>query len=133
MQRVDDTPIHKAIREAFVNAIIHADFLTNGTLKVIKTKNGFRFTNPGVLQIEKEQIYKGGVSKARNPKMQNMFRMIGLGDNIGSGFPSILAAWQGEGWVLLELTEDAINNEVTLTLTMEKATSQNADVGILSE
>ena len=29
-----------------------------------------------------------------------------------------------------ELIEDSINNEVTLTLTMEKATSQNADVGI---
>lgn len=32
-QRVDDTPIHKAIREAFVNMIIHSDYLLDsGTL-----------------------------------------------------------------------------------------------------
>lgn len=32
--------------------------------------------------------------------------------------------------MLPELNEDAINNEVTLTLTMEKATSQNKNVGV---
>lgn len=27
VQRIDDTPIHKAVREGFVNMIIHADYL----------------------------------------------------------------------------------------------------------
>lgn len=37
MQRIDDTPVHKAVREGFVNMIIHADYLMDaGVLKVIK-------------------------------------------------------------------------------------------------
>ena len=34
-------------------------------------------TNPGLLKLPIEQIYQGGESKARNQRMQNMFRMIG--------------------------------------------------------
>lgn len=37
IQRIDETPVHKAVREASVNLIIHADYLTDaGVLKVIK-------------------------------------------------------------------------------------------------
>ena len=55
--RVDDSPVHKAVREAFVNLIIHADYLLDaGTLKIIKTANGFSFTNPGTLKLPKEEI-----------------------------------------------------------------------------
>ena len=32
----------------------------------------------------REAIYKGGNSKARNPKIQKMLRMIGFGENVGS-------------------------------------------------
>jgi ATP-dependent DNA helicase RecG len=39
MQRVDDTPIHKAVREAFVNMIIHADYLLDdSTIRIIKNR-----------------------------------------------------------------------------------------------
>ena len=47
-------------------------------LKVIKSDDGYRFTNPGSLKLPKEQIYRGGDSKARNPHMQTMLRMVGL-------------------------------------------------------
>lgn len=105
MQRKDDTPLHKAVREAFTNSIIHADFMINGILKVEKFDDGLIFTNPGLLKLPLEQIYAGGESKARNQHIQIMLRMIGLGENIGSGFPSILKAWQDEHWerpVLIE-------------------------------
>lgn len=37
VQRINDTPVHKAVREGFVNMIIHADYLMDaGVLKVIK-------------------------------------------------------------------------------------------------
>lgn len=116
MQRIDDTPIHKAIREAFVNMIIHADYLMEGTLKVIKLKDGFSFTNPGILKLPKEEIYKGGNSKPRNPRMQTMLRLAGFGDNAGSGFPSIIAACAAEDWYVPKLEENTILNQVTLTL-----------------
>lgn len=67
------------------------------TLRVLKTADGFEITNPGVLKIPKEEIFLGGNSKARNPKMQNMLRMVGFGDNVGSGFPTILNAGKSRG------------------------------------
>ena len=50
--------------------------------------------------------------------MQTMLRMVGFGDNAGSGFPSILATWEEEGWVQPELIEDTALNQVTLYLKM---------------
>ncbi len=119
IQRIDETPVHKAVREAFVNLIIHADYLMDaGVLKVIKRSDGFEFTNPGILKLPLEDIYRGGNSKSRNPHMQTMLRMVGFGDNAGSGFPSILRAWKDEGWVKPELLEDTNLNQVTLYLRM---------------
>lgn len=119
IQRIDETPVHKAVREAFVNLIIHADYLMDaGVLKVIKKSNGFEFSNPGILKLPLEDIYRGGNSKSRNPHMQTMLRMEGFGDNAGSGFPSILATWKEEGWVKPELIEDTALNQVTLYLKM---------------
>lgn len=119
IQRIDETPVHKAVREAFVNLIIHADYLMDaGVLKVIKKSNGFEFSNPGILKLPLEDIYRGGNSKSRNPHMQTMLRMVGFGDNAGSGFPSILATWKEEGWVKPELIEDTALNQVTLYLKM---------------
>ena len=116
-QRIDDTPIHKAIREAFVNMIIHSDYLLDaGTLKIIKKRDEFIFTNPGSLKLSVEEIFKGGNSKSRNPSMQLMMRMIGFGDNAGSGIPTILSAWKQEDWVEPDLHEDTHLNQVTLTL-----------------
>ena len=94
-QRIDDTPVHKAVREAFVNLIIHSDYqLDAGTLKIIKNTDGFEFANPGILKLPIEEIFRGGNSKPRNPRMQTMFRMVGFGDNAGSGFPAILNTWK---------------------------------------
>ena len=50
----------------------------------------FFLTNPGLLKLPIEQIYRGGESKARNLCMQKMFHIIGYGENLGSGFPLIL-------------------------------------------
>nr|WP_294442713.1 ATP-binding protein [uncultured Blautia sp.] len=107
------------MREAFVNQIIHADYLPDaGTLKVIKRSNEFEFTNPGILKLPVEDIYRGGNSKSRNPRMQTMLRMVGFGDNAGSGFPAILATWKNAGWIEPVLEEDTGLNQVTLTLKM---------------
>lgn len=118
MSRDDDTAIHKAIREAFVNLIIHSDYLITGVLKIVKKDGGFIFSNPGSLKLPVEMIYEGGNSKARNPRIQTMLRMIGLGDNIGSGFPAILAAWGEEQWRKPDLSENMDLHQVELKLWM---------------
>lgn len=94
VQRVDDTPMHKLLREAMTNMIIHADFMLNGVLKVEKRDEGYLFTNPGSLKLPVEDIYRGGISAARNPHIQDLLRMIGYGDNLGTGFPEMVEIWE---------------------------------------
>lgn len=118
MVRIDDTPVHKAIREAVVNMIIHSDYLITGVLKIVKMDNGFVFSNPGNLKLPVPTIYEGGHSVARNPKLQTMFRMIGYGDNIGSGFPTILSAWGEENWRKPDLSTNEDLHQVELKLWM---------------
>lgn len=116
MNRVDDTPTHKAIREAVVNLVIHSDYLITGILKIIKKDTVFIFSNPGNLKLPLSVIYNGGTSKARNPRIQDMLRMLGLGDNIGSGFPTILSAWKQENWRKPDLSENSDLHVVELKL-----------------
>ena len=112
IQRVDDTPQHKAVREAFTNAIIHSDLLMDaGILRVEKHDDRLCFRNPGLLRLPIEQIFEGGVSYARNPKIQNMLRMVGYGENLGSGFPLILDAWKQAGW-----DTPVLNNKLELDM-----------------
>ena len=118
MVRVDDTPVHKAIREAVVNMMIHSDYMITGVLKIVKTDKGFEFSNPGNLKLPVQNIYEGGHSVARNPRIQTMFRMIGYGDNIGSGFPTILSAWGEENWRKPDLKQNEELHQVDLKLWM---------------
>jgi predicted HTH transcriptional regulator len=118
MVRIDDTPVHKAIREAVVNMMIHSDYMITGVLKIVKTDKGFIFSNPGGLKLPVRAIYEGGHSVARNPRIQTFFRMIGAGDNIGSGFPTILNAWGEENWRKPDLSEDTELHQVDLKLWM---------------
>lgn len=118
LARIDDTPVHKAIREAVVNMIIHSDYMITGVLKIVKTDKGFIFSNPGGLRLPVRAIYEGGHSVARNPRIQTFFRMIGAGDNIGSGFPTILSAWGEENWRKPDLSEDTELRQVDLKLWM---------------
>ena len=117
IQRVDDTPQHKAVREAFTNAIIHSDLLMDaGILRVEKHDDRLCFRNLGLLKLPIEMIYEGGNSKARNPKIQNMLRMIGYGENVGSGFPTIISAWKDAQWGEPELKNKIEVDEVELVL-----------------
>ena len=133
VERKDDTPQHKAIREAMTNAIIHADFMLNGILKIEKTDDAFIFTNPGLLKLPIEQIYAGGESKARNQRIQNMLRMIGYGENIGSGFPLILSAWNEKHWIKPELIEQTELLQVKLRLTIVDNTANKSEEDNTSE
>ena len=119
VQRNDDTPAHRAIREALTNSVIHADFfLSGGVLRIEKHEGCICFRNPGSLKLPIAQIYEGGSSKARNPRMQNMLRMIGFGENLGSGFPTILDACKQEQWRKPDLDENTDTKEVHLKLWM---------------
>ena len=48
--------------------------------------------------------------------IQNMLRMVGFGENIGSGFPKIIAAWKETNWGEPELKNKIELDEVELVL-----------------
>ena len=131
MERNDDSLLHKAIREALTNLIIHADYMLTGILKVEKYDNRFVFSNPGSLKIPIVDIYEGGHSKARNPHIQAIFRMIGLGENIGSGFPTILEACKKENWRKPLLSERPDLHLVELTISMVSLISAECETQLL--
>lgn len=56
--------------------------------------------------------------------MQNMLRMIGCVENIGSGFPKILSAWKKAGWSEPVLENKLDLQEVQLTLFVPKWSEQ---------
>lgn len=96
--RVDQTIVHEALREALVNTIIHADFLGRGSVLIVKSQGFFSFRNPGLMRIAIEDAIQGGITDARNRALQNMFKLIGAGEQAGSGVPKIFAAWKDQHW-----------------------------------
>ena len=99
-----------------------------GILRIEKHDDRLCFRNPGLLKLPVETIYRGGNSKARNPKIQNMLRMIGFGENVGSGFPKIIAAWKETNWGEPQLLNKLDVDEVELVLPVpsSKAMSDTA-------
>ena len=96
--RRGETVVHESIREALVNALIHADFQGQGGIVVEKYPDRFEFSNPGSLLISFDQLLHGGVSECRNKSLQCMFMMIGGAEKAGSGVDKIRRGWQSQHW-----------------------------------
>lgn len=117
-QRVDETHIHEAVREALVNTLIHANYQGRLGILIIKHPQGFSFRNPGLLRISKEDLFKGGKSDCRNKVLQKMFQYIGMGEQAGSGYPKILRAWMEQHWQYPNVEEDRLYETTTLFMPM---------------
>jgi len=117
-KREDDTLIHKAIREAFVNAIVHADFTGRSSILIVKRPDMFGFRNPGLMRIPIEVAIKGGDSDCRNRTLHKMFMLIGYGERAGSGIPKIYSGWNSQDWTKPLLYEKTEPEQTLLELRM---------------
>lgn len=104
-EREDDTPLHKALREALVNTLIHADYSERASILVVKAPDYFGFRNPGHMRISIEDALHGGRSDSRNRGLQLMFSLVGLGEQAGSGIPRIMKRWDELAYRQPELWE----------------------------
>ena len=125
-QRKDETPAHIALREAFINSLVHADYSAPGSLLSIRRIDGFQFTNPGTLLVSVRQYYEGGVSICRNTSLQKMFSMIGGAEQAGSGADKIVKGWESAQWQRPYLEIQDQPDRVTLELEMQSILSNQA-------
>ncbi|MCI5126773.1 MAG: HTH domain-containing protein, partial [Candidatus Electrothrix sp. AR5] len=98
--RQDDTPLHRALREALVNTLVHADYSDRASILIKKNSEGFLFRNPGLMRVPTEQALQGGESDCRNQTLHQLFLMINLGERAGSGLPKIRQGWENNGGIL---------------------------------
>ncbi len=116
--RKGETIVHVAIREALVNALIHADYQGQGGIVIEKYENRFEFSNPGSLLISLEQLLHGNISECRNKSLQTMFTMIGAAEKAGSGVDKIWMGWNSQHWRSPMVREQVQPSRVRWTLPM---------------
>nr|VFJ61402.1 MAG: ATP-dependent DNA helicase RecG [Candidatus Kentron sp. FM]VFJ62726.1 MAG: ATP-dependent DNA helicase RecG [Candidatus Kentron sp. FM]VFK14002.1 MAG: ATP-dependent DNA helicase RecG [Candidatus Kentron sp. FM] len=116
--RKGETIVHEAVREALVNALIHADYRGMGGVVVEKYRDRIELSNPGCLLVPPERIFQGGVSECRNRSLQTMFMMIGAGEKAGSGIDKIRRGWASQNWSPPEVEEQIRLDRVRWLLPM---------------
>lgn len=114
--RIDDTPVHNALREALVNCLINADYYGRQGVVVIKSKDDISLSNPGGFRIEIDAAKSGGVSDPRNGTMLKMFNLINIGERAGSGIPNIMSVWAEQKWSEPKITQTFEPERTTLAL-----------------
>jgi predicted HTH transcriptional regulator len=119
LEREDDTAIHKAIREALANAVIHADYYGRRGIVIEKRKKEIRIANPGVCCQDIREILEGDVSDPRNPTIFKMFALIDIGERAGSGIFNLVTLWEQIGWRNPVLEEDFDAERTTLLVSIE--------------
>lgn len=119
--RIDDTPVHKALREALANCLINADYYGTRGVVIKKDQDRIIFENPGYIRTDKEQMRRGE-SDSRNKTLMKMFNLINIGERSGSGVPNIFNTWNDQGWKEPVIEERFDPDRTTLTLEFIKKT-----------
>ena len=126
--RIDDTPVHKALREALANCLINADYYGSQGIVITKKKDVITLSNPGGFRIDVEAAKSGGVSDPRNGALVRMFNLIGVGERVGSGIPNIFSVWKKQGWSAPVINESFEPDRITLSLAIGKSGDKKAAI-----
>jgi predicted HTH transcriptional regulator len=106
-----------ALREAIINAIVHADYAERGApIRVAVFDDRIEVENPGLLPLGLtiEDIQKG-VSKLRNRVIGRVFHELGLIEQWGSGIQRMTAACREAGLPAPVLAEIGTHFRVVLS------------------
>ena len=126
-ERVDDTPVHKAIREALANCLINADYHGLRGVVIRKEPDKLVLANPGYIRTGKKQMRLGGESDPRNKALVKMFNLINIGERAGSGVPNIFNVWADEGWEEPVIEERFDPDRTVLSLSFKKKVTKKSD------
>ena len=128
--RIEDTPIHKALREAIANCLINADYYGKRGLVITQTASEIKISNPGAFRIELDEAKAGGVSDPRNTALMKMFNLIDIGERAGSGIPNIYSVWKKQNLSEPEITESFEPERITLSLSIKKIGDKKSAIKI---
>jgi len=120
VSRVEDTPTHKAIREALANCIVNADFYLPRGLVILKEQDRIIMQNPGSIRTGKDQMLRGGISDPRNKAIMKMLNLLMIGERAGSGVPNIFSVWEDNKWDAPVIEEQYGPDRTILTLPLSK-------------
>jgi predicted HTH transcriptional regulator len=123
MTRVDDTPVHKALRYALANALIHAYYYDRLGLVIHRSSQSITIANPGGLRISLEDALGGGMSDPRNFTLFKLFNMLSIGERAGSGIPNIYHVWESQGWQMPKFEEKLGPDRIILSLVLSQSNS----------
>ncbi len=124
--RIDDTPVHKALREVLANTLINAYYYGSQGLVIINKRDRIIISNPGTFRIDLNEAKSGGVSDPRNSTLMKMFNLIDIGERAGSGIPNIFSTWEKQGWPAPIFSESFEPDRITLTLKFGEYYQKNA-------
>ena len=133
MVRVDETPIHDAVREALVNCLVNSDFYEPRGVVIEKYPDRIEFRNPGISIVGKKQMLRGGESEPRNSSIMKMFNLIGYGERAGGGVPDIYSVWNSAGYVEPSIEEQFGSGQpnrtvITLPLMQKETLDKTLDI-----
>ena len=118
--RKEDTPVHKALREALANCLINADYYGRQGIVIIKKPNSIIISNPGTFRLDLREVIVGGVSDPRNVTLMKMFNLIDVGERAGSGIPNIFSVWDKQKWNTPIIAESYSPERSTIILPLTK-------------
>lgn len=105
-----------ALREALVNAFVHADYAQRGApIRVAVFDDRIEVENPGILLpgLTLDDL-RDGVSRVRNRVVARVFKELGLIEQWGTGVQRMIAACQAAGLSAPEFAELGFRFRVTI-------------------
>ncbi len=116
VQRIDDTEMHKALREALCNTLSNADYYGTRGIVIKKYKDRIEFSNPGNMRMSIEEAFAGGNTDPRNETILKIFSLIKIGERAGTGIQTILNAINKYGYTMPIINEDFNPDRTKLTI-----------------
>lgn len=117
-----------AMREAVLNAILHADYFSRGGLTIQRTDTALQVTNGGLLRVSPDEARAGGAADPRNVVLTRLFSLVKLGSGAGKGLKGIYAVWAQQGWSAPVLSEGFKAGITSLSLPLPQRSFSGEEV-----
>ena len=117
-----------ALREAVLNAVLHADYFSRGGLTIQRTAAELTVSNGGLLRVSPEQARAGRAADPRNRGLIQLFSLVRLATGTGRGLHGIYALWARRGWQTPTLSQAFRTGVTQLSLPLPPQTFSSAEL-----